>query len=1057
VDPKAYPQSVTDDLEFHILGPVEVTMSGRPVHLTGRQRALCAALLLDPGQVVSLDRIVRRLWDERPPAAAGGRVRSLVAELRRLLGAEGRLVVTRPPGYLIDIDPQRVDLTRFERHLAAASRAVRDDPVAALAEYEAALALWRGEPLTDLEWAPERQSLAELRAEAVEGRLEAALSLGRYDGLVAETSRHVEEYPLRERPHALLMRALHGGGRTAEALEVYAAFRRSMVEELGIEPSAELAELQRQLLSGTMTPTSPSNPGERAEPGVPRQLPPITSLFVGRETELRRLDELRARDEQLIVISGPAGAGKSTLALRWARDAARHFPDGQIFLDMRGFDRAEAMTPREALPLLLRGLGTPSRDVPPTRAGQIALYRTMVADRRILLVLDDVADRNQVQDLLPGGEGTLTLITSRNSMSGLTATTGATRIECDVLDPATSVGLLGRALGAERVSAEPAAAARLAELCDHLPLALCVAASQIADDTVGGIGRFVTRLLERGRLAELSLAGEEHAAVRAALDASYQMLPPIGQVVHRSLGLLPGTGRSVAAIAAAVDLGRDTVEDAVRAAARLHLLRSPAPGMVAWHDLVQEHANERLRAETSAADQAAATRRLMEHYLHSAAAAARACGLARPGTPLYPAGTDDTTITFAGPAEAHAWFDAAWPEMAAAISYVAGQGPRKYAWLLVDSLRDLVQYRRPVCDLIRITEIGLGAAEADVDLSGQAAMQASAGQAAWRAGDLAAALAAFGIAGQLACKVGWPLMEARSEQGIGIVLKQMGEPEQALGHYRRAAAIAREAGDRLGEAGALNNLGSALLLLGRLREAEMALTAGLPLAARTDPHLHCLVLVNLGEVNTCRGLFDDALAMLDEALAVADTPSPYTRAVILENIGLAHVERDDFDTALVVLTEAVGLARQVENPTGETATLIGLADVAIAQNRYADAAQLLSTAERIADRIGVTAAQAATLRGQGALLLAEGRPREALGLLERARALAAAGSPLLLSAVRVLEAQAFARLGDTPAAVRAADEAVRLATESGQLAVRERASRLVSSLSGNHVEARARS
>jgi tetratricopeptide (TPR) repeat protein len=865
---------------------------------------------------------------------------------------------------------------------------------------------------------------------------------------VAELSRHIEEYPLHERPHALLMRALHGEGRTAEALTVYAAFRRSMVEELGIEPSAELAELQRQLLSGTLTATAAAaataDPGVLAGPGVPRQLPPVTSLFVGRDAELHQLEQLRARGQRLVVISGPAGAGKSTLALRWAHAATRHFPDGQIFLDMRGFDRAAAMTPREALPLLLRGLGRPSREIPPTLAGQVALYRTMVADRRVLLVLDDVAHRNQIQDMLPGGDGSLTLITSRDSMSGLTATTGAQRVECDVLDPAASFGLLGRALGIARVSAEPVAAAQLAELCDHLPLALCVAASQIEEDSAGGIGRFVTRVLDRGRLAQLSLGDEEHAAVRAALDASYQMLPPIGQVVHRSLGLLPGTGRTVAAIAAAVDLSRGEVEDALRSAVRLHLLRAPAAGAVAWHDLVHEHAAERLRAEVSAAERATATRRLLEHYLHSAAAAARACGLARPGATLDPVGVDATVIPFAGAPEAHAWFDAAWPEMAAAISHVAVHGPRRYAWLLADGLRDLVQHRRPVSDLIRITEIGLDAAEADNDLSGQAAMHACAGQAAFRVGDLPGTLAAFGSAGQLARKIGWPLMEARSEQGIGIVLKQMGEPEQALSHYRRAAVISRDAGDGLGEAGALNNLGSALLLLGRLEEAEQALVACLPLAARTDPHLHCLVLANLGEVRTYRGRFDDALAVLDEALGVADTPSPYARAVILENVGLTHVERGDLDTAQAVLTEAVGLARQVENRTSETTTLIGLADVANAQGRHADAAQFLATAGRIADQIGVTAAQAATLRGLGAVLLAQDRPREALDRLQRAGTLAAAGSPQLLPAVRLLEARAYARLGDVPAALRTADEAVRLAAESGQLAVRERASRLAS-------------
>ena len=1026
-------------LRVLLLGPLEVRVGSRPVALTRRQRALVAALLLDAGHVVSVDRIVRRLWDEDPPSAAGARIRSLVAEIRRLLGPdEAAVIVTRSPGYLIDVDRAEVDLLLFEEHVAAATRAAAgQDWAAAIEEYEKALALWRGEPLADLPWAPERQRLNELRAQAAEGRLEAAMSLGRRSGLIAELTRHVREFPLRERPHALLMQALHREGRTAEALEVYASFRQALVDELGIEPTAELAELHRKLLAGAL-PSAESVPSGGPRP--PRQLPPATALFVGRDDQLRRLDDLLDRDVPLAVISGPAGAGKSTLALRWAQSAAHRFPDGQLFLDLRGFDSGERMTPREALPLLLQGLGCPARDVPPTVGAQVALYRTMLADRRVLLVLDDVADRDQIRDLLPGGSNAFTLVTSRYRMGGLAATTGAHLIDCDVLDPGASVALLGRSLGEQRVAAERQAAARLAELCDHLPLALCVAASRIGQDGgAGAIGRFVERLSGQGRISQLRFDGEEHAAVRAALDASYQMLPPAGQEVLRSIGLLPGTGRSVPAIAASIGRGRAEVEEAVAAADRLHLVRVATPGRIEWHDLVHEHATLFLEP----ADREDARRRLLEHYLRTAVEAARVCGFALSGPPLGPSGPEVEPIVFAGPSAAHAWFDETWPEIAAAITYVAAHGPRPYAWLLLDALRDLLQYRTPLAELSRMTEVALGAAEADGEPIGLAAMHGLAGRVLWRSGDLPGALSEFETAGRLARKVSWPVGEAHSEQGVGIVLKQMGEPSQALSHYRRAVAIFRQAGDQRGEVAALNNLGSAYLVLSRLPQAEEALAQAVPLARLGDQHVRTLVLGNLGEVRYRQGKFDQALAVLNEALSVVATAgSPYARAMIMENMGLVRSETGQYPAAKAAFAEALTLARQVSNRTCEASVLIGLGDLAVVEGRLDDAEIHLHAAAMIAEQIGVTAARSAVLLSEAKLRLAQDRAEEAPGLLEKSAVLAT-GIPLLLPAVRLMEARALERLGDDEGARTAARDAMRLADESGQQSVRTAAAQLL--------------
>jgi DNA-binding SARP family transcriptional activator/predicted negative regulator of RcsB-dependent stress response len=979
--------------------------------------------------------------------AAAARVRSLIAEIRRLLGpGAAGTVVTRSPGYLISVDPACVDLLEFEQFFEAATKAAAlQNWAEALESFDRALGLWRGAPIPDLAGVPELQRLEELRTGATEGRLEAAVALGRQGETVAELSRLVQEHPLRERPHALLMQALYRDGRTAEALEVYATLRGALVETLGVEPSARLAGLHRQLLAGTLPdvlrePATASEPTHGA-PLVPRQLPAVTTLFVGRAGELDQLDELRRDGEPVVVITGPAGAGKTTLALRWAHASADDFPDGQLFLDMRGFDGGERMGVPEALPLLLQGLGCRPQDIPPTLDGQTAQYQTLLSERKLLLVLDDVADAAQIRDLLPGTAHSSTLVTSRDRLTGLAATTGARMITCDVLAHDESVALIGRAVGAARASAEPEAVARLVELCDHLPLALCVAASRIGEDGArGSIGRLVSELAERGRLARLRVEGAEGTAVRPALDASYSMLSGVERAVLRALGLAPGTARSVAAVAAGAGLDAVTVEDALRAAARLHLVRQAGIGRFGWHDLIHEYTTQRLREEETEQSRQAGLRRMLDHYLGSAVEAGRVCGWYVPRPPLGPVGIVADARHFADPPAAHTWFDGEWEDIAVVIARIAESGPRRYAWLLVDALRDLLRHRRPTADYIRVAGMALRAAEIDGDLVGQAAMRASLGRAKWRVANLPGALAEFTEAGRIAGEAHWRAGEAEAVQGVGLVLKQMGQLEEAQAHYRRAVVLYRELNDVRAEAGSLSNLGSAYISRGRLREAEETLKAALPLARRTDRHLRALVLVNLGMVSREQARFATALSLLDEALRVAAaTGSTYARAVILETIGHVHSDIDRTAPARSAFEEAIELAERGENQSSLVASLVGLAGVARATGRIAEAKAHLAAAHRVTDRLGVAESMAQVLIGEGAVRLADGRPLDAISWLERAGRLADASSPLDVPRVRLLESQALTELGETGAALAAAREAARLADESGQRLVRVRA------------------
>jgi DNA-binding SARP family transcriptional activator/tetratricopeptide (TPR) repeat protein len=1040
---------ISADLRFRLLGPLEVTIDGRRLTLTGQQRALCAALLLDANHLVTVDRLVDMLWDERPPAAAAARVRSLIAEIRRLLGpgASG-VMVTRRPGYLIDVDPSRVDLFEFEQCFEAAMKAVTLRHWAeAYDRFDRAVGLWRGAPFPELAAAPERQRLEELRTMAAEGRIEAAMALGRHGESVAALSRLVREHPLRERPHALLMEALYRDGRTAEALDVYSTFRGALVETLGVEPSAKLAALHQQLLAGTLPEVVPGL-AVSERPVVPRQLPAVTSLFVGRADELEQLDQLRRDREPIVVITGSAGAGKTTLALRWAHASAAAFPDGQLFLDMRGFDRGESMTVAEALPLLLQGLGCRPQDIAPTVDGQTAQYQTLLSDRKVLLVLDDVADAGQVRDLLPGNPRSSTLLTSRDRLTGLAATTGARVITCDVLTSEQSITLIGRAVGERRASVEPDAVARLVELCDRLPLALCVAASRIGeDDAPSSIGRLVSELVERGRLGRLRVGGAEGTAVRSALDASYSRLSGAEKVVLLALGLAPGTGRSVAAVAAGAGLDEKAVEDALAAAARLHLVQRSGVARFTWHDLIHEYLTLRLREEQTEQSRQVGLRRMLDHYLGTVVEAARVSGTYVPRPPLGSDGAVSGAKRFSDPAAAQAWFDGEWEDLTVLIAYAAEHGPRRYAWLLVDVLRDLLLSRRPTADYLRVAGVALRAAEAEGDLVGRAAMEASLGRARWRAGDLPGALTGFTEAARLAGDARWPAGEAQAAQGVGLVLKQTGRPEQAQAHYRRAAVLYRKLNDPRGEAGSLNNLGSAQISLGRLRDAEETLRAALSLSRRADLHLRALVLVNLGLVSRECARFGTALSLLDEALEVAaEARSTYARAVILETTGYVHSDTGRAALATSAFEESIELAGRAEYHSSLVASLVGLAGVYLAAGRIAEAEERLAAAHRVTDHVSAAEPATQVLIAEGALRMAGGKPDDALPWLERAGGLAIASSPLDLPRVRLLESRALTELGEITPARDAAGEAARLAGESGQRLIRARALNVLAGL-----------
>ncbi|MGW1965061.1 BTAD domain-containing putative transcriptional regulator [Streptomyces sp. NPDC001935] len=1028
---------------FRLLGPLDVRLDGKLVPLTGRQRALCAVLLLHAGRVVSVERLAQGLWGDDLPGAAAARVRALVAEVRRAIGpAATGLLATRRPGYVLRAAPAEVDVFVFEDLLREGARAAESGAWAqAYRCHDEALSLWQGDPLPDLPaMEAERRRLSELRVAALEGRAEADLRLGRVSAAVADLVHLTSQHPLRERPHALLMRALQRDGRTSEALSVYTALRRRMVDELGVDPSEELEALHQRLLTGEPAATATAVPVTVRERQVPRQLPRAPRRFVGRNAELRRLDASRSAPEGLALIVGPAGAGKTALALHWAHRIASGFPDGQLFLDMRGFDAAaELMTAEEALPLLLQGLGAAPRDIPLGLEAQTALYRTFLAERQVLIVLDDVADASVVRRLLPGTGGSLTLVTSRHRLSGLVTLDGAHRVLCDLLDSGEALELLGAAVGPQAVTADPQAAARLVELCDRLPLALCVAGSWIGDRP-GSITTYVEELAERGRLARLHVEGEESVAVRGALDLSYGTLPDEAKRVFRSLGLVPGTGRSVRAVAAGAGLDGTRTADLLGLAQRVHLVRDSEDGRPAWHDLVHEYARERAFTEDGEDERDKAVDRLLDHYLQSVVNAAAACGMYVPYS--RPAAVDGSAPrVFRTQDEAVDWFDAEWDDIAAVIGHAAEQGPAHYTWQLVDALQDLFHHRRPLSDWIRLARLARTAAERVGDTLGQASACISMGNARWRSGDLREALGEYERGELLARRADWLYGEAKCLQGKGVTLKLLGEPHKAPPYYRRTLSIYRTLGMTGAEKTMLLNTASLYGTLGQLAEAEEAIVQALALTddAAAD-HIHAMALVNWALVLQEQARFDEAKHALRRSLLTSrDSGSLYAEAVTLETLARVRSDAGQDARAVRAYEDALHLSREVGNRNCQVDSLIGLATVKLRTGQVGEAAEHLDTARDIAEETGHLTGVVEILFLRGALSCVVERYGDALDHLDRSAGMAAEGNVLTLPRIRTVAAVALLETGAFDEAGNSADQAAEFAEQSGQRLLRARA------------------
>ncbi|WP_103354299.1 BTAD domain-containing putative transcriptional regulator [Amycolatopsis sp. CA-128772] len=990
-------------MEFRVLGAVEAAADGGPVDLGSRkQRLVLAVLLLETPRPVTLENLVDLLWPDAPPASARNTVQALISRLRAVFrAAGGPELVTEGHGYVLRADPETVDVHRFA---ALVRRARAADDETAIALLDEALALWRGDALAGTASADVAgrllAGLAEDRWGALEDRIDAQLRLGRGRDVLAELTKLVAAHPLRQRFVGQLMLALHREGRTDAALAAFRGLRTRLVTELGLDPAPELTRLEAAILAGdaALEPVAEPPP----EPVRPAQLPHDVRGFTGRAAELARLDEPAGAGADIRVVTGIAGIGKTALAVRWAHRVRDRFPDGQLYLDLRGFDPDhEPLTPAVAAAQLLRALGTDPRAIPPDPDSRTALWRSLLADRRVLVLLDNARDSAQVTPLLPPS-GTV-VITSRQRLGDLIARNGARAVPLPVLPAEDSRQLLETVLGPPAVAAEPAAAAELARLCGHLPLALRLAAANLGAGEVSGIAELARELAGGDPLAGLSVDGAEESAVTTAFTVSYRALPAEHRVLFRRLALVPGQTFTapVAAQLAAVAEGRAGQQ--LRALAAANLVERHLPGRYRFHDLLRSYAGGRVAADDSLAEEDAARRRLFEHYLVTADAAGR---LLIPHFLRLP--RPEPEKPFEGTEDALAWLDTEWPNLAAAVEHAAAHGPREYAWHLADALRAFFHHRGHHTEWIDTATTALTAAEAAGDHQAQAAMRLSIALAGVNSGRYADARAHLTTVLADGLAADWPAGRAAALNNLSAVHQRLGDAHEAIACGAEALRLCEEAG-LPGITMALANLGFACGQVGEFDAALGHFGRALEIAERDGARFSVAVLlVDLGHVHrdlgnaVAAGFYERALT------ANRELGYQYGEAAALSGRAVLEARAGDATRAFADAAEGVELTRRIGDRGTEASALAALGETCVRLGRPAEAAEHLTAALAIARETSFTWCEAAALTGLAEAALAAGDAGLARTHGEAAAKLAAQAGyrPLETRAARTLASSA---------------------------------------------------
>ena len=911
---------------FRILGPVEVwTGEGWSSIGAAKQRSVLATLLLRPGEPVSLDVLIDEVWPDKAPARAANLVSVYVHHLRKLIGdGEGRVLVTRAPGYQVVLGPGELDADRFAALVADGRQALASGAAERAAGLlSEAIELWRGRALADVpatsQVAAEADRLEESRIEALELRAEASLARGRHAEVVPEVRRLLADHPLRERLWALLMRGLYGAGRQAEALEVYERARNTIADELGVDPGADLQQLYQQILNaddGQATLAPPRGGPVPAPLPVPAQLPAAIPDFTGRSEQVERLGELLAgagsEDSpgavRVVLVVGSGGLGKTALAVHAAHLLAGQFPDGQLYANLLG--ATDPADPAEVLARFLRDLGVDGPRIPLSEEERAAQFRTRLAGRRVLVVLDDARDAAQVQPLLPGSASCSVLVTARGALHELV---GSRVIDLDVLPAREARMLFGVVAGEERAAAEPAATEAVLKACAGLPLAIRIAGARLARRGGRTVRALADRLSdERRRLDELRMG---NLAVRASFEVSFTSLPgpdtPGGLDPARAFRLLGlWTGPSIGLPAASGLLGEPerAAAGALEVLVDAHLLEAPDLDTYRFHDLLRVYAADRALTEESEADRLEAINRVLSWYLYTAEAAAQVISGQRRQVPLGRVPARLRPLAFATLEEALAWCERERPELMAAVRLAAASGLHELAWKLPAAAMVFYGRRSHWADWVTTHEIGLASTRSIGDRLAEAWMLNNLGMA-YGVQRREESLGYFEQAIALSRELGNGPGEAQAVTNIANTYFRLGNFAEARGAALRSLDIERRVGDRFGEGIALGILGSACRELGEYDEAINYLHQALEISRELgdrDGEAECLK--DLGEAYLGLGRTKDAIGRMEDALAIWQSIGGRSgQAATLQRLGEAQLRAGDAGKARSLLAQAIDL------------------------------------------------------------------------------------------------------------------------------------------------------
>ncbi|MET7324062.1 BTAD domain-containing putative transcriptional regulator [Streptomyces sp. NPDC005549] len=990
-----------EQLRFNVLGPLTVTVGEAGVPLGGaRQRTILALLLVMPGRVVPVDTMVDTVWNRNPPPTARTQVAICVAALRKIFksaGVGGDVIVTAHPGYRLDTAGHDVDSLRFAELVRGAEQYARSGLLAEAAQaYAQALGLWRGPAFAGVSGPAiedEAERLEEHRLNAYDDSILAHLELGQHQELIPGLAAMVREYPLRERTRHHLMLAQYRSGRRADAMETYRDAHSQFIEELGIEPGPDLKELHDAILRDdpSLAPVPavvdrPDAPGPAAGSAsaapapavpaaplaaVPAELPPDIPAFTGRAEELTALHGLLAgageeRASTTGLITGAAGIGKSGLAMRWAFRSAEHFPDGQLFADLRGYDENhEPVSAHDVLSRFLRSLGVPGEQIPGDLEERVSLYRSVLADRRVLIVLDNARAYAQVRPLLPGGGRCCVLVTSRDQMEELVTWPAQARVHLGLLSEPEAVELITAIVGERRIATAREDAAQLAELCDRLPLALRIAAARLASKPHWTVRYLVNRLTdERRRLDELS---QGESQIRASLALSYKYLSEDAARLLRRLGLLDAP--DFTAWVGAALLNREVIdaerliEDLVDAQF-LEVVSIDATGQLRYrlHSLVRLYARECAMKEESEPDRTAALTRVLRTFLTIAEEADRRENAGH-GTGVHSdvrrrridSALLDELLT--APLE---WFEAERLALVASVRQAARAGLSELAWDLTGSAAVFFGTRSYTDDYRRCCEEALEAAHTHGDLRGQAAMLFGLGSIELVHSEMERSSGYLEQSVRLYEEAGESRGRAVALRLLGQTARARGETEQAMGIFAEALAIFRDTGDAYSEIHALHNMAETELLAER---PESAMTYALD-AVRlgeslgSDTRNLAQALHRLGQAHLALGSLGEAeQAFLRAVRIVKEKSDTVGLAYTLLGLGETRFRKGDTQQAGTTLADALETAEECGSPMAAGRVRLVLAELSRSLGRTEEARDHLRTAQEVFRDIGALAWQ----------------------------------------------------------------------------------------------------